>query len=144
MRSDAQISVLEPSDSSPVDILIADDEPIVRRVLEMALRSSGLRVATAVNGMDAVRVFRQHLGDVRLVVLDVQMPELDGPQACRALRDIAPDVRVLFMSGGSGNYSIDDLLDAGAIGYIEKPFRNVTEVAERLRKAAAAPAAHLR
>jgi CheY-like chemotaxis protein len=100
----------------------------------MALRSTGLRVVTAVDGADAVRLFQLHEGNVALVLLDVQMPELNGPQAFEALRALAPDVRVLFMSGGSREHSVEDLLATGAIGFLPKPFRDLNEVANRLRK----------
>jgi CheY-like chemotaxis protein len=119
-------------DSRGIDILIVDDEPIVRRVLQMALHSSGLRVVTATNGVEAVRLFAQHRGNVRLVLLDVQMPELDGPHALQAMRSINDDVRAVFMSGCSGIYTFDDLCRAGAIGLIDKPFRDLSALAERL------------
>ncbi len=120
------------NDSRPIDILVADDEPIVRRLLEMALRSAGLRVITAANGADAVRLFHQHQEQVGLMLLDVQMPELDGPQTFAALRQVAPGVRVVFMSGGSAAYTPEDLLATGALGFVQKPFHDLDAVVHRL------------
>src|SRR5438445_8311 len=74
-------------DSGPIDILVADDEMIVRRLLEMVLAPSGVRLETVSNGAEAVRVFQEHHGDVRLVLLDVQMPVMDGPQTFRRLQE---------------------------------------------------------
>jgi CheY-like chemotaxis protein len=128
-------------DCAGIDVLIVDDEPIVRRLLELALRHSGLRIASSVNGAEALRLYQEHRGDVRLLVLDVQMPELDGPQTFEALRALDPDVRVLFMSGGCRDYTVEDLLASGALGFIEKPFRNLHEIAERLRRLALVPVA---
>jgi CheY-like chemotaxis protein len=128
-------------DSGPIDILIADDEPFVRRLLEVALRPSGLRVESVGDGAQAARRFLRHQGDVRLVVLDVQMPDVDGVATLRMLREINPDVRVVFMTGDPGRYSVDELLGQGAIGMIDKPFGNLLEIAGRLKNlAGAAPA----
>ena len=116
------------ADSRRIDILIADDEAIVRRLLEISLRAAGLRVVTAANGADAVRLYESHQGNVGLVLLDVQMPELTGPQAFAALRRITPDVHVAFMSGGAKEYTEDDLLADGAVAFLHKPFHNLDDV----------------
>lgn len=128
------------NESRPVDILIADDEPIIRRLLEATLRAAGLRVVTAANGAEALCAYRRHEGKLSLVLLDVHMPELDGPQTLEALRQIAPDVRVVFMSGGSAAYSVEDLLATGAVGFVHKPFRDLDEVVERLCNLVTSPA----
>jgi CheY-like chemotaxis protein len=126
--------------SCPIDVLIADDEAIVRRVLDMALCSAGLRVKTAVDGAEVMRLYREHPGGFGVILLDIHMPELDGPQTFAALRQIDPDVRVLFMSGGSTEYDVDDLLARGAIGFVQKPFRDLDEVVDRLCRLVTNPA----
>jgi CheY-like chemotaxis protein len=137
-------SMSERADSGGIDILIVDDELIVRRILEMALRPFGLRVRTAASGAEAVQLYYRHRGDVGLVVLDVQMPEGDGPRTLQALREIDSGVRAIFISGGLGEYSVEELLALGALDFIEKPFRNLTQLAARLEKLAMAPVAQLR
>jgi CheY-like chemotaxis protein len=139
-RTDAEetISDVNTPDSGRIDILIVDDEPMVRRILEMALQSSGLKVLASASGLEAVRAFRQHHGDVSLVLLDVMMPELDGPRTLQQLKLIDPAVRVVFMSGGLGSYCVDDLLGMGAIGLIDKPFGSLNAVAARLTTLATA------
>jgi CheY-like chemotaxis protein len=126
--------------SCPIDVLVADDEAIVRRVLDMALRSAGLRVQTAIDGAEVLRLYRERPGGFGVILLDIHMPELNGPQTFAALRQIDPDVRVLFMSGGSTEYGIDGLLAGGAIGFVQKPFRDLDEVVERLCKLVTKPA----
>src|SRR5205085_12356357 len=111
-------------------------------VPELVLSPSGIRLETATNGAEALQVFREHHGDVRLVLLDVQMPVLDGPETFRRLLKMDPDVRVLFMSGDPGHHTATDLIEMGALGIIEKPFRDLMMVASRLRQIAAAGPAH--
>jgi two-component system cell cycle sensor histidine kinase/response regulator CckA len=67
-----------------------------------------------------------------VILLDIHMPQLTGPQAFAALRQIEPEVRVLFMSGGSAEYAVEDLLAGGAIGFVQKPFRDLDDVVDRL------------
>ena len=124
-------------DSETVDILVADDESIVCRLLEMALQPSGIRLETARNGAEALQIYQKHHGDVRLVLLDVQMPVLDGPETFRRLQEINPDVRVVFMSGDIGEHTAAELLEMGALGIIQKPFSDLMMVASRLRQIAA-------
>ena len=133
---------LHATDSGPIDILVADDESIVLRLLEMVLSPSGIQLETAKNGAEALQIFREHHGDVRLVLLDVQMPVLDGPETFRRLLKIDPDVRVLFMSGDPGHHTATDLFEMGALGILEKPFNDLMMVASRLRQIAAAGPAH--
>jgi len=129
-------------DSDAIDILIADDEPNIRRLLELVLRPTGLRIETVANGAEIVERFRLYHGEVRLVLLDVQMPVLDGPETFRRLKEIDPEAKVLFMSGDPNPYVAASLLALGAIGYFEKPFLDVTALVTRVRQIAAAGHAH--
>jgi two-component system cell cycle sensor histidine kinase/response regulator CckA len=133
-----------PENSGPIDLLIVDDEPVIRRLLELALRACGLRVRTADSGAAALRLVEQHGGNVRLVLLDVQMPQMDGPQTLAGLRDIAPELAVVFMSGGLGTHSVEELMELGAIDFIEKPFRNLQHTTAYLRELATAQSEHVR
>jgi PAS domain S-box-containing protein len=101
-------------------ILVAEDELLVRRPVMQVLESAGYRTLAAVNGLDAIRTLTDH-PEVSLVVLDVVMPELSGPQAWERMRMVRPDLRVIFVSG----YADDryrKLLPPGA-DVLEKPFR---------------------
>ena len=117
-------------------VLVVDDEEAVRKVLEIALRLSGLEVRLAASGEEAVELCRRDGGSIGVVLLDVRMRGLDGPQTLAALRAIDPAVRVVFMTGYAGGYSPDDLLAMGADRFIEKPFRGLAELADTLREAA--------
>lgn len=80
-------------------VLVAEDEEMVRAVLVRVLANAGYEVLVAKNGVEAVQLFKQRAGKVPLVILDVIMPKLNGPEAAELIRTARPDVRVLFTSG---------------------------------------------
>ena len=120
-------------------VLVVDDEEAVRKVLEIALRLSGLEVRLAASGEEAVELCRRDGGSIGVVVLDVQLPGLDGPQTLAALRGLDPDLVCCFMSGDTGRYPVEGLLAMGAAHFFAKPFvlaevvRVLQEVAARAR-----------
>jgi CheY-like chemotaxis protein len=103
-------------------ILIVDDEPAVRGLLQAWLPRRGFQVWVAADGAEACELYRQHAAAVDLVLLDVRMPSLDGPQTLAALQALNPTVRCCFMSGHAGGYSETDLLRRGALRVLAKPF----------------------
>jgi CheY-like chemotaxis protein len=109
--------------SPPLVILVVDDNEGIRQMLQTALRTLGFDVRTAGGGEQAVEVYKREAID--LVLLDVQMPIMDGPKTLAALQEISPQVRCCFMSGNSGAYSREELLRRGAVCVIQKPFRLV-------------------
>jgi CheY-like chemotaxis protein len=106
-----------------VGILVADDEAAVRTLLETLLRRHGYVVWSASDGAEALELFACHREAIALVLLDVRMPSLDGPQTLAALRQLDPDVRCCFMSGQSGSYRPEELLELGALRLFKKPFK---------------------
>jgi two-component system cell cycle response regulator len=104
-------------------ILVADDEPINRALIQRRLERSGYRVFTAPNGRVAVEVARDVMPD--LIILDVMMPEMDGLQACRILKDDAEmrDIPVIFLSARDETEVKVSGLTLGANDYISKPFK---------------------
>jgi len=104
-------------------ILLVDDEGIVRAFAATALQSLGYSVATCTDGKQAVEHFRNHCQDIDLVILDLIMPKLSGPDTFKELKLIDPDVRVLISSGFSRKETTNGLLDEGALGLLSKPFR---------------------
>jgi CheY-like chemotaxis protein len=117
------------------EVLLVEDEPDVRKMLEFALRCHGFLVRSAAESQSAVQLYRRHHGTVDVVLLDVQMPGVDGPQTLLALQEIHPGVHCVFMSGYTGKYSADQLLALGASRVLEKPFRGLDEVMSALREA---------
>jgi len=104
-------------------ILVVDDEPIIRDLARIALEKGGFRVLEARNGLEAVEVFRAGRETVDLVLLDMTMPRMDGAEAFRLIRGLAPGVRVLLTSGYTRAESMEDLADLPPDGFLQKPFR---------------------
>jgi len=104
-------------------ILIADDEPVVRALLNSALTIHGFQVLSADDGATAVELYRQTQDAIDLVLLDVRMPGMDGLAALSAIRAINPAVLACFMTGDTGRYTGQELLEAGAATVFLKPFK---------------------
>lgn len=103
----------------PLRVLIADDDPLARRVVRDSLQDAGFVVAAdAANGLEAVELALHYRPD--LVLMDIVMPEMDGISAARRIREEAPEVRVVMLSMTED----DELgllgLRAGASGYLTK------------------------
>ena len=111
-------------------VLVVDDEPRILEVLQFALEREGFRVATAADGSAALS--RVAEGGVDLMVLDVLMPELDGLQVCRRLRQSGSTLPVIFLS--SRTEVVDRILglELGGDDYVPKPF-SPREVASRIK-----------
>jgi len=103
-------------------ILLVDDEPNIVMSLEFLMRKNGYQVGIARNGTEALAALAQTPYD--LVLLDVMMPDVDGYQVCRQLRQ-RPDraaTKVIFLSAKSQPADVQKGYDAGADLYIPKPF----------------------
>jgi CheY-like chemotaxis protein len=117
-------------------VLVVDDEPAMLRLLELVLGHHGFVARLAGGGWQAVELFRQHHSELDAVLLDVQMPGMDGPATLTALQKIDPGVRCIFMSGNTGRYSAEQLLSLGAIRVLPKPFPSIGHVVQVLRDSA--------
>ena len=128
------------SDRGSETILLVEDEDEVRTVLNQILVSKGYRVLQASSGEEALILSRLHRGAVHLLLTDVTMPEMKGPELAQRLRGERPQTRIVFMSG----YNDEQLWDGGPSSPIclQKPFspqvlgetlRTVLDAAEGLR-----------
>ena len=102
-------------------ILFAEDNPDIRRITGEILRMSGYRVIEATDGEDAIRKFMEHRDAIDLLVLDVVMPVKNGKEAYDEIKTIRRDIRVLFMSGHTGDVVLDKGVEDKAFDYISKP-----------------------
>jgi CheY-like chemotaxis protein len=98
-------------------ILIVDDEQSVREMISLALTAQGFRVLTAANGAEAVTLAQQHAAELKLVLLDDDMPVMSGRSALPQLRAFAPGARIVLMSGEAGSFSETD-----GVKPLSKPF----------------------
>ncbi|WP_275955985.1 response regulator transcription factor [Nonomuraea sediminis] len=123
------VELLRP-DGAPIRILVVDDEPDLVEVLDGVLRQEGWHVATAGCGADALRAAIEFGPDA--VVLDVMLPDMDGLQVMRRLRERAPELCVLFLTARDAVEDRVAGITAGGDDYVTKPF-SLEEVVARLR-----------
>lgn len=103
-------------------VLIVDDMPLTLALLEVELEPAGFQQWLADNGNDAIDLYRQHHDSIDVVLLGAEMAALDGPLTLAALQSIDPHFVACFMSGDDEKYTVDDLLDRGALRVFRKPF----------------------
>jgi two-component system cell cycle response regulator len=116
-----------------MSILIADDDIVSRRLLQVSLTNAGYRVQLAVDGAEALRAFEQQ-DCPRLVVMDWMMPKMDGLEVCRAIRKLSPEpyIYIILLTSRGQQAEIIEGLEAGADDYITKPF-DLQELKARVR-----------
>ena len=120
-------------------ILVVDDEATILRVASMVLAAEGFRVAIAENGREGLSVYEDRSADICLVLVDVEMPEMNGLEMAERILEDGLPVKFLFMSGYSDR--ILELQARRRYPFIRKPFLPadlVRKVAEVLGGAAAA------
>lgn len=124
----AQVQEDHPEEALPMQgtetLLIVEDQEEIRGVLRELLQGQGYRVMEAQNGSEALIFFSGHAGQIDLVITDMVMPSLNGTGLAKALRNIKPDVKIMFMSGYPDRET--EAIDPGNAGtaYLQKPFRS--------------------
>ena len=115
-------------------ILIADDSVMMRKIAKMALEKGGHSVVEAGNGAEAVAAASKELPN--LILLDAEMPEMDGWEACKAIKanHATANIPVLMCTGHDLSEEPEALTDAGANGYITKPY-NSAQILEKVNAA---------
>ncbi len=103
-------------------ILAVDDESTVLALAKDILEMYGYQVMTARNGEEALRLYRSRASDVDLVLLDLTMPVMGGVECFREMQRIDPRVRVVISSGFSSDSTASQIINEGALGYVQKPY----------------------
>lgn len=113
-------------------ILVVDDEKNIRMTLTQALESKDINVETALNGEEALEKLAND--DFALVLLDLNMPGMDGMQVLRRIRETWPEVRVVIISAHGTIALATDAMKLGAVDFIEKPFapKDIRELVHRV------------
>ncbi|RCK75966.1 MAG: PAS/PAC sensor hybrid histidine kinase [Candidatus Ozemobacter sibiricus] len=112
-------------------ILLVEDEEMVRETALAMLESLGYQVTACVNGQEAVETFRELWRQIDLVILDLIMPRMAGRETFHAMRTIDPAVRVLVASGFSDEATARQIIQDGALGFLQKPFQ-LNELASKV------------
>lgn len=113
-------------------ILVVDDEQLNVQLIKKLLEKLGYRILTAESGKKAIELFTEHVKDIKLVILDMIMPEMNGRETLLKLMEIDSNVKVLLSSGYSINGEAASILNIGCKGFIQKPFR-VEELSRKIR-----------
>lgn len=121
-------------------ILIVDDEPMVRDLCARLIRAFGFQPLTAVDGLEAVEIVRDHPGMIACILLDLAMPRKSGPDALRDIRAIEPEVPVIICTGYADDASQAGLAEQRIEGFLHKPY-TVDELRQAIHKALAGAAA---
>jgi two-component system, response regulator, stage 0 sporulation protein F len=114
-----------------VTILAVDDEPVMRSLLNKILTRDGYMVLVAAGGREAMDILERQRVDI--VVSDLKMPEIDGLELLRMVKERYPQVAIIMMTAYGDTYTVKDALLLGADEYITKPFKSfeISLVVER-------------
>jgi CheY-like chemotaxis protein len=114
------------------EVLVVENNTLVRGLLGVALRRHGLAVRLASGLAEALKVYEEHHPTIGAALLDVVLDDGDGPAALARLREVDPSVRCCFLTAGAGRYSDDALLALGALRVFTKPVSDYAELARTL------------
>ncbi len=114
-------------------ILLVDDEAGTIHVEELMLKELGYTVLPALSGQEAVRLYQENMMSLDLVALDMIMPAMNGKDTYEELKRLNPKVKVLLVSGYSLNKQIEELMDKGCNGFIQKPF-DIVQLSQKIRE----------
>jgi PAS domain S-box-containing protein len=103
-------------------VLVVDDEPIVRRLASWILEDAGFRVLEAGDGVEALELFRSRAAEIDVVLLDFDMPRMNGADTFDAIRSLRPDARVLLSTGYGDQPWMERFEGRGLAGRLEKPY----------------------
>ena len=128
----AWIEEVAPYERTPKGetVLVVEDEEALREVTERIFTRNGYRVITAANGPDALTLVARHAGEIHLLATDVVMPKMLGKEVAERVRELRPDIEVLFMSG----YAQPVLASQGrlepGVALVDKPFSEASLLAK--------------
>ena len=110
-------------------VLFVDDEEMVLKVGSLMLRKLGYSVLPICKGQEAIEIFKQNR--IAIVLLDMQMPGMNGYEIYYQLKKIQPEVKILLASAYVGDQSEKRLISIGFDGFIQKPF-NLKQLSEKI------------
>ena len=113
-------------------VLVVDDQPAVRNLARLILERSGLTVLMATDGREGVEVFTRHAHEIHAVLLDLNMPGMDGGEVFRHMTQLVPGVRVVLCSGYNEQDVNTKLQGGKPAGFLRKPY-HPSELVDRLR-----------
>jgi CheY-like chemotaxis protein len=119
--------------SQTAKILLAEDDEIIRKVMLLMLKKLGYHADVAANGFEVLSALDQYSYDI--ILMDIQMPELDGLEATRIIRQYRPDgLRIIAVTASAPEETREKCLEAGMDDYVSKPIK-MKELANLLNRA---------
>jgi len=122
----------------PQTILIAEDDRIIRDLVKQVLAAGGHRVIPAANPKEALEAVADHEGDIDLLLTDVMMPSMSGPDLAVEMRKLHPAIRVIYMSGVTNYDKVQRDIVASGTPFLKKPF-SMEDLNAAVNRALAAP-----
>lgn len=119
--------------SNAGNVLVIDDEEVVRAVLERILTKEGNQVSLAATGQEGIAKIKEQ--GFNLIMLDLKLPDFSGIEVLKQIREKSPEIEVIIMTGFASYETAVDALKEGAYDYIEKPFSDINQVANVCEKA---------
>lgn len=113
-------------------ILVAEDEEPIRNITKTILEIYGYTVITAADGAEAIVLYRQYQSEIKVVILDMMMPYMDGSAAIRVLEQINPEVKIIAVSGLASNEAMTEINSYCVKTFLPKPYTSI-EVLNRLQ-----------
>jgi CheY-like chemotaxis protein len=114
-------------------ILLVEDEPLLLDLLKLILEEKGYRVATAVDGLQALEVYHKNIDTIDLVLSDMGLPKLGGWETFQRMRDINPNVKVILASGFVHPELKAEMINQGAKDFVQKPYVP-SKILQRIRE----------
>jgi PAS domain S-box-containing protein len=114
-------------------ILFVEDEELLRTAVQSELESSGYKVYSAVDGREAIEIYKQHENEISLILTDMGLPKKSGIDVFQQVREINPKIKIVLASGFIALQQKSELLEAGANGFIQKPYM-LTDVLQKIRE----------
>jgi PAS domain S-box-containing protein len=133
IRRESGVNIRNTPIRGTANILLVDDEEVVRNIAADMLEDLGYRVTVCCNGREAVERYGKIWQEIDLVLLDMIMPELGGRDTFAEMKKINPDVRAVLSSGYSINGEAQSILDDGVMDFVGKPFGYI-ELSEKIAK----------
>jgi CheY-like chemotaxis protein len=104
-------------------VLLIDDEEVVREIGSDMLKTLGLKCLTAANGTEGIDLFKKNISEVKLVLLDIEMPGISGEKVFRILKDLRAEIPILIASGYGKDYLEAEIFKGKIHHFIPKPFK---------------------
>ena len=120
--SDSLLPLLPAGRNGEGTVLVVDDEDEMRSVVVLALGRAGFQTLEARDGREALDLFQQHRDQIRLIIMDLTMPTMDGEEACRELKRTGASVPVVLCSGFHETEALRRFDGLGLAGFLQKPF----------------------